>query len=467
MRHPTSTARNRPSRASLVLVLATTLSMVLAACGGDGGSAEEPTGGGTPAADLDDDQVATMEEIGLDASQPYAGTELSFLLCCQTAAQFATIIEKTPEFTEMTGIEVEFVDVDFASFQQRLTASVVTGETDLVAWVDAWGPSIRGSLVPLDDRLAEVGRSIDEYPAPYGDVVAAGSEGGETLGLPLRGHPFMSFYRTDVLDEVGMEVPTTWQEARQLSEVTSAETDVPGTAKYYGNASGQNIFEWVSRVWSNGGDIFDDGGQPVVNSPEAVEATTDYVDYLEAGLTPPGAVNWNESEALTEFVEGRAGAFNGWWWMYGNMINPDIATDAVLDQVTFAPAPAYEGGSSVTYTYLWPMGISNQSPNVDAAFEYLNWVSHPTVGLEVVMESQDPGGAVHLATQQDAEANEVFDGLLETGGQILQEGRALPMIPQWPEVQNILGVAINDIAGGADVQSRLDQANEEIADAIG
>lgn len=451
-----------------MLALLAALLMVVAAC--SDGSSTTPEGAVPedvePAEGLSEEQVALMEEFGLDPSQPHDGTTLSFLLCCQTAAQFATIIEKTPEFTEMTGIEVEFVDVDYGSFQQRLTAAAVTGENDLVAWIDAWGPGIRNSLVPLGDRLDAVGRSIDEYPAPYADVVAAGGEEGEVYGLPLRGHPYLSFYRSDILEQVGAEVPTTWEAYRELAETVNAETEIPATAKYYSSNGGQNIFEWVSRMWSNGGDFFDESGQPTINAPEVVEATDDYMAYLREGLTPNGAVNWAEGEGLTEFVEGRAANFNGWWWMYGNMINEEIAVDEVLGNVEFAEAPAYEGSEPVTYAYLWPMGILDQSPNVDAAFEYLKWVSHPDVALEVLMESQDPGGAVHLATQQDGEANEMFDGLLEMGGQILDEGRALPMIPEWPEVQNIIAVALNDIAGGADTQERLDQANQEIADAI-
>lgn len=453
-----------PRRARVrVLALGAALAVIASACGGgsDEGAANDDGDSSSPvAADgLTEEQVATMEEIGLDVSRPYEGTSLSFLLCCHDAPQFAGLIEKTDDFTEMTGIEVEFADVPYESFQQRLTAAAVTGEYDVVAWIDAWGPSFRGSLVPLDDRLAEAGRDfLEEYPAPYKDVVAAGNPEGQVLGLPLRGHPFMSFYRTDLLEEVGLETPTTWEEYEALAEAVAAETDVPASAKYYGITGGQNIFEWVSRMWSAGGDFFDENMEPTFNSAEVVQATEDYVAYLEEGLTPAGATTWGESEALTEFVEGRAATFNGWWWMYGNMINEEVATDEVLGNVEFAAAPTYEGGESTTYAYLWPMGILNQSDNIDAAWEYVNWATSAQVELENVMDSNDPGGAVRLSTQQDEAANEQFDGLLAQGGQILEEGRALPMIPEWPEMQSILEIAINEIAGGADAQAKLDEA---------
>jgi multiple sugar transport system substrate-binding protein len=451
------TRRPRRFRRTVLLCV---VALVAMACGGDGGD----TGADAePAAELSDEQVAEMEEIGLDASRPYDGTEISFLLCCHDAPQFGHLIEKTAEFTDLTGIEVEFADVPYESFQERLTSAAVTGENDVVAWIDAWGPSFRGSLQPLDEFMEEAGRDFSqEYPEPYRDVVAAGDPENRTLGLPLRGHPFMSFYRSDVLEEHGIEVPETWEEHAELARTVSEEGDIPGSAKYYGITGGQNIFEWVSRMWSAGGDFFDENMEPTFNAPEVVEATEDYVEYIREDWTPGGAATWGESEALTEFVEGRAATFNGWWWMYGNMQSEEIAVDEVVGNVEFSPAPRYEGGESVTYAYLWPLGIMNQSDNIEASWEFVNWMTSEQVELEIVKESNDPGGAVRLSTQQDEEANEQFDGLLEEGGQILDEGRSLPMIPEWPEVQSILEIAINEMAGGADVQQQLDQAAQDV-----
>jgi multiple sugar transport system substrate-binding protein len=457
-----------------LLALLATFALVATACGGDDAGQtvdgdengdQQAATAGEPHPDLSDEQVQRMEELGLDASRPYEGTELNFLICCHDAPQFATLIDHTEEFTELTGIDVVWGDVPYQSFQDRLTAEVVTGggAYDVVAWIDAWGPSIRAGLLPLDDLLAQSGRSMDEFPASYAEVVTAGDPDGRTMGLPLRGHPFMSFYRGDVLDEHGLEVPETWDEYFEMAETIAEEGDLAATAQYYGITGGQNTFNWVSLLWSGGGDIFNEDMEPVFNEPDGVEATERYMRFIRDDLTPQSAVSWGESEALTEFVEGRVAAFNGWWWMYGNMQNPEVAVDEVQERTIFAPAPVEDAGQeSVTYTYLWPMGILEESRNQEAAWEYLQWVVNPVTEKEVLMASGDPGGSTHLSTFQDPEVIEEFDGLHEVAIEILEAGRSLPLIPEWPEVNSILEVAINDMAGGADIQQTLDRAAEEV-----
>jgi len=414
-------------------------------------------------------QKQQMTELGLDTERPYAGTELNFLICCHDAPQFGELIKQTKQFTKLTGISVTWADVPYESYQDRVTAEAVTGggNYDLVAWVDAWGPSIKAALLPLDDRLQEAGISLDDYPPVYRDVMTAGDEQGRTLGLPLRGHPFLSFYRKDVLQQHNLEVPTTWDEHRAMSETIAKEGGIAPTAQYYGVNGAQNLFTWVSMLWSKGGSFFNDQWEPTFNSAEGVAAAEDYAAYLSRGLTPKGAVSWGESEALTEFVQGRVAGFNGWWWMYGNMLDPEVAKQDVRENVTFAPAPVYdENQTSVTYAYLWPVGILQQSENQDAAWEYLKWLTHPETELDVVKKSDDPGGLVHLDTMANEQINKQFNGLPRVGAKVLEHGRALPLIPEWPQISSILEVAINDIAGGADAQQRLDDAAREVRELL-
>ena len=54
---------------------------------------------------------------GLLPGKPYNGTKLKFLICCQAAAQFFLLNQKSLAFTELTGIEVEWGNVPFGEFQ--------------------------------------------------------------------------------------------------------------------------------------------------------------------------------------------------------------------------------------------------------------------------------------------------------------------------------------------------------------
>ncbi|MCP4357122.1 MAG: extracellular solute-binding protein, partial [Chloroflexi bacterium] len=162
-----------------------------------------------------------LEELpfGLKPGKPYDGTELSFLICCNTAAQFHALdVKSNSEFYDMTGIKVSWDDVPYGAFQEKLVteATSASDNYDLFAFTDAWGAGLKPYLVPLNPLLEKDDAAhldLSDFPDAY--VEASKGLDGAVYGIPLRGHPFMFFYRQDIFDELGLEVPTTWEELEQ------------------------------------------------------------------------------------------------------------------------------------------------------------------------------------------------------------------------------------------------------------
>ncbi len=413
------------------------------------------------------DDVLDPATFGLNPDRPYEGTELQFLVCCNTAPQFASLAAKTDsEFTEMTGITVTWGDLPFGSFQEQLYLEATNPNTefDMVAWVDAWGTNVYDFLEPLDGFIEESGFDFDDYSPAY---QMASTGGTDTIyGLPFRGHPQMMFYRTDVFEELGLDVPTTWQEVAEAAAVIEAETDLDPIAMYYGINVDQNLFNWYSHLWGAGSDIFDENFEPAFNSEAGVAATEQYISYLRSGYTAPDAVAWNEQEANQEMVQGRAAMFVGWWWMYSRVANSEV--EEVAANAGFAPAPGWDGGTTASYGYLWPVGVLAQSDDKEAALEYLRWLTHPTTERRVVLDASDPALDTNVAVRQsvlaDEEVNDVHGGLQNTASDILADARTIPLIPEYTEIVPILAEAINELAvdENADVQAVLDFAAEEV-----
>ena len=425
--------------------------------------------GGNVDKELTPEQKQRAEELGLSTDAPYAGTELNFLICCHTAAQFQSLDNQTKEeFTKLTGIKVNWGEIPFASFQDKLTAEATSGAGayDLAAWVDSWGPSIQGSLVPLDDKIDQANIDMSDYPKAYQEAATVGSEDGTYYGLPLRGHPLMFFYRKDIYNQMGLQPPETYSEFVDQGLQIKQNGDTSPTAMYYGRNAGQNMWNYLSHLWSNGGDVFDENYRPIFNNQAGVEAAEQYVSYrTESEITPPSATTWAEAEANQEFYQGRAATFMGWWWMYSIMTGEE-ATETVRNNVGFAPMPAFEGKEPVSYAQVWNTGILNSSRNQDAAWEYLKWMTSASTEKEVLMRT-DPADfntivGVHLSNLQDPEVNKQDNGLQETGAEILKDARTTPMIAEWPQVSDVLSTAVNDMAGGADVQNTLDDAANEV-----
>ena len=406
--------------------------------------------------------------FGLDASKPYDGTHLQFLICCSTAPQFASAAVKgAAEFTEMTGISVSWGDLPFGSFQEQLylEATNPSTEYDIVAFVDAWGTNIYDFLHPLNDFVEDAGIDWDDYGPAYQSAATGNSD--TIYGMPFRGHPLLLHYRADVLEAVGMDPPATWQDVSTIAQaIVDSGMDIAPIAMYYGLNVDQNLFNWYSHLWGAGTDIFDENWEPIFNNETGIAATEQYLSYVRDGYSPAASVAWNEQEANQELVQGRAAMFIGWWWMASRMINAELPE--VADNASFAPAPGWEGGDTASYGYLWPVGILAQSDSLDASLEYMKWLVHPLTERRIVLDAEDPAldtnVAVRLSVLADEEVNEVHNGLQGVASAVLADARTIPLIPEYTEIIPILAEAINELAvdAGADVQAVLDLAAEDV-----
>ena len=414
-------------------------------------------------------QAPTAADFNLREGKPYEGTELNFLICCTAVAQFAALIEQTEkEFTPLTGITVNWSNTPYESYKDEILieASSGTGSYDLVAWVDAWGPQLEPFLTPIDDLVARDGVAIDDYPEVYLDAARLGTD--MLYGLPLRGHAFMLWYRKDVLNELGLEVPTTWQEVEAAAKTISEQTDFDGVSMYYNVGTGQNLFNWLSMLWGAGGDVFDENNQPIFNNEVGVEATNLYVNFLRDGLTAPDAVASGEQDAWQAMAQGRAAMFPGWSWIYESLANPEFSNQEVVDNLGFVAAPGWEGGNRTSYGYIWPVGIFGTSRNQDASWEYLKWLTSAKTDSELVLDKSNPELSTVVTTHYSAltspEVNATTGGLQDAMAASLRDARTEPLVPEWLDVQSVLEVAINEIANGADVQETLDNAAADVSD---
>lgn len=414
-------------------------------------------------------QSPSASDYNLQEGKPYDGTELNFLICCTAVAQFSALIKLTDEvFTPLTGIKVNWSNTPYESYKDEILieASSGTGTYDLVAWVDAWGPQLQPFLLPIQDLAERDAIPLDDFPEVYLEAGKVGTD--ELYGLPLRGHAFMLWYRKDILSDLGLEVPSTWQDVEAASRKIVDETDYSGLSLYYNVGTGQNLFPWLSMLWGAGGDVFDDELRPIFNNEIGVEATTEYVKFVREGLAPEDSVAKNEQDGWQEMAQGRAAMFPGWSWIYESLANPEFSNQEVIDNLGFVASPGWEGGERTSYGYIWPVGIFSMSRQQDAAWEYLKWLTSAKVDLQIVSDKSVPELSSVVTTHYSAltspEVNATTGGLQDAMAASLRDARTTPLVAEWLDVQSVLEVAINEIANGADVQATLDNAAADVTD---
>ncbi|MFD1387214.1 ABC transporter substrate-binding protein [Oceanobacillus oncorhynchi subsp. oncorhynchi] len=412
--------------------------------------------------------VVLLTACNNDSSEDLEDQTVTVAVTEGNIGQFNAWEARSEQFTEETGIEVEFIGIPYDNLLDRITAEGISGDAsfDLVTHLDVMGPSISQFLEPLSGYADE--DFFDRFPE---SIVELSTYDDEIYSLPLRANAQVLFYREDVFEDLGIEPPTTWEELEEVSETITSETDKSAITPYYqaGN-NGQNLAIWASYLWGNGAEILDENNTPVFNSSEGVEATEKYIDLLREGFAPEGSVSFAEQESRTHFKQGRSAMWIGWWWVYSDFNASDSSAEEVRGNVNFTTIPTWEDGEQVASVSTFPLGMMESSENKEAAWEFMEWLSNPENEKSIVMDSlneevpmdQFSTDIVQLENLRDEELNELGDDLFNIGGDSFENAKTFPTIPEWPQISDILSRAISNMATGEDVQSQLDAAAEEV-----
>lgn len=444
-----------------ITLTALAAAFAMAACSGGGTSG----GNGNPTGP---DPDAETIEHGLLANKPYDGTELTFVVCCPQAAQFQAWRASVPEFTELTGIDVTFTDDPLDGLREKIVTSSVAdpGSWDAGIYFDTWGPELENFLLPLEDVM-EV--DLSDYPEATADLSTIN---GTVYGIPARSHVMMLYYRTDVFDELGLEVPTTYDElVTTAATISDSDLGVAGFTLNWAKQPSISPIPWISLIQASGVSTFDAEGNPTFDTAEVVAATQTYYDLLASA--PQGAVAYNEGDNRNAFAQGSAAMTLAWSWSEEIFSNAELAAPEVLGNVGYSSAIPGLDAAGAPIAMTWPVGISATSENPGAAAEWVKWLTNPDLDLSIIVDKSDPALATVVAnrlssmTSPEANAPEANDGFSQAMADAYLNATHQPIYPEFAAVTEIIEVALSDIMGGADVEATLAEADRQATEAIG
>ncbi|WPE22795.1 Erythritol/L-threitol-binding protein (plasmid) [Shinella zoogloeoides] len=390
-----------------------------------------------------------------------------------------------PEFEKLTGIKVTPELYPDDSYWNKLTIQLTTKSPawDVVGTgiQPAWDLAPSGALEPLgkylnDPALTDASYDYNDFfPALRSALtwemedgqIAAGGD-GEVWAIPHAFENIQLFYRKDILEKHGIQVPTTPTEMGAACEKLKAadpqitplgvrgvrfwasiHTAVASIAKSYG------VQDWVMKDGK-----LDTG----LDSPESIAFHKDYVDMIKKCAAPSFA-NDNWYQVVDGISSGRtAMAIDSNMFGFWN----DVKGQPASGKIAFAPplrAPDAKGPSS--NIWIWSLAMNSASEKKGAAWLFIQWATSKKVALAGAVAGKlvNPprastwGDETWLNYASQPEFNNFVESFKAT-----QEHAALAFTPRvgFGEAMNAWAVAMQKMVNGDDVEATLHALAEEI-----
>ena len=197
----------------------------------------------------------------------------------KTADWWANFVEEFNAANEGVTLVVDVAS--WADIYTVVNTRIANGEAPDLLNIDVFADyQADDLLLPVDEWV-----SAETYAKFYPAFLEQSVVDGTVWAVPDLASCRALYYNVDILNEVGVEVPTTWDE---LTDVCQKIYDFYGGEVYPWGVDmttdeGQACFAYY--IWNNGGDFTDAEGNWTLNSAENVEAIEYIVGMVKAGLT--------------------------------------------------------------------------------------------------------------------------------------------------------------------------------------
>ena len=427
----------------LALALAFVLAFGVAACGTNKGTSAPVGGSGAPAGS----SAAGSSPGGSSGPAAALSGELTVWAMGNEGTKLTTL---TDEFTKANPcVKVSVTPVDWGQAVAKLQTAIAGGTTPDVSQMGTDMMGQFGATGAFETVPADFDKSAYFESAWNTNIVD-----GAVVGVPWYVETRLLYYRKDIAEKAGITAPpATWDELKTMAKAMQEK----GGAKYGISLGTKNWQEYFPFLWSNGGDVVDASGKPVLTSPQAVEALSFYTSFFVEGLTPKsGPEGFDITPA---FVKGDFPMFFSGPWHLG-LIKEAGGADfndkwAIATMPRKVSATSFLGGANVV--------VYKNSKNKDAAWAFVKFLSDPKTQA-LWYETATVMPAVQSAWEDPAVA---ADPNVKLFGEQLKDTKAQPASASWSEVSSAINDTLEKMTtGGLEPQAAAEQM-QQAAGALG
>ncbi len=364
---------------------------------------------------------------------------------------------------ENPDVQVETIVADWPGTTQ-LNAAIAAGTPPDIAVLHGRRIPIyasRGALTPLSDVMEAVGIDASDFTEGAADY---GIYRGEFYGVPFDLAATIWHINLDLWAEAGLvdDMGAPMLPASPEDFVAAAEQVYEATGKPIAEMAGQagTVRPLTAFIFQLGGALADDAGNPTVDTPEALEALNHLLELqASAAITRP----YNEINgaiAVENFANGEsAGLIDGTWRING--FDRQIAEgDVALQNYYVADFPQLfdqPGTFAGSHNWLVPLGQNADPARVQAAVEFIKWLSDNSVVWARVGHGMTRSSVIASEEFQNLPHRSEYASMSSNVRSVPREvwGNAFWAIVHEEVEAAILGIKTPEVAL-ADAQARLD-----------
>lgn len=370
------------------------------------------------------------------------------------------------DYGSQFGIHINIAQFPYANLFEKelIDLKSRTGAYDLIMLDDPWFPRfanehllteltplLRGSgLASPDTDFVETSLALCRHPY----------ESGPLYALPYVGNSQLFFYRKDLFEKYSLKPPASWTDAltavKTIHENEKAGANGGQVYGYVMRAAQGNaaVADFMPIFWAFGGEMFDAGGKPTVNSPAGIAALEFMVELGK--YSPPGYASFNADDVGAHLLQGTAAMSINWpaWISSFN----DASKSKVVGKMEFTTLPAAQKQGQAEIGN-WLIAIPRDSHNAQLAVEFLIWA---TSAEQMKRSAQRGNPPTRKSLFQDPELLQKYPAY-PAQLRSLESSRPRPRTPQWNEIENAFGIFLSKANSGTlSPAEAMNQANAEI-----
>jgi multiple sugar transport system substrate-binding protein len=299
---------------------------------------------------------------------------LSMLMPALDAASARVVVEEFE--AQNPNIRLNLVEGPAASnlIEDLYTSSFLLGDSpyDLVVMDVVWLPKFAaaGWLVDMTDQIPE---------SELADFLPADLEGGKYQGrlyrLPFRTDAGLLYYRTDLLQQAGLQPPETFEDlltaAQTIQEAGEAQWGYVWQGRQYEGlvAMFMEVLSGAGGFWVNPETL-----EVGLDRPETLEAIEFLRNTIAQGVSPSGVTTYQEDEARRLFQSGNVVFMRNWPYAYPLGNEEGSAIQGRFDIKPMVHAPGQDGAGCLGG---WGLGISHTTPHPEEALQVVRFFAGP------------------------------------------------------------------------------------------